>query len=175
MVTKNQKLTVLAFIEISIESSIKYEYEEATGRLVVNRFLHTSMHYPFNYGFIPGTISEDKDPLDILVLTLKQILPGTYLPVRIIGMLETEDEQGKDIKMIGVPADSVDPESEKIQNLLNLSQLTKDRIGHFFEYYKSLEKDKWVKVKQWHGKDESLQYLEKCYINKDDKKNALKL
>lgn len=153
----------MVFIEISSGSSIKYEFDEKTGRLMVDRFLHTSMHYPFNYGFIPETESEDGDPLDVLVLTLKEILPGTVLPVRIIGMLETNDEKGLDMKLVGVPADSVDPESCKVQNLLDLTQATKDRIVHFFEYYKSLEIGKWVKVKKWHGKKDTLQYLLKCF------------
>lgn len=154
--------TVDVFIEISVDSSVKYEFNEKEGRLVVDRFLFTSMHYPFNYGFIPKTVSEDGDPLDVLVLTIKQVLPGTILPTRIIGMLETEDEKGLDMKLVGVPADFVDPESFKVQNLLDLTQPTKERIAHFFEYYKSLEKDKWTKVKKWHGKEETLRYLEQC-------------
>jgi len=160
-IEKNGLINVL--IEISIGSSIKYEYDEKTGRLIVDRFLHTSMHYPFNYGFIPRTISEDGDPVDVLVLTLESIYPGTILPTRIIGMLATEDEHGRDIKLVGVPNDSIDPESYKIQNILDLSQPTKDRIVHFFEYYKSLEKGKWVKIKKWHGKDEAVNYLQKCF------------
>lgn len=163
--TKNNN-TVDVFIEISVGSSIKYEYDEKTGKLVVDRFLHTSMHYPFNYGFIPGTISEDKDPVDVLVLTLEGILPGTILPSRIVGMLETQDEMGTDMKLVAVPANSVDPESYKVQNVLDLTQPTKDRIAHFFEYYKTLEKGKWVKIKNWHGKNKALSYLLKCRKSK---------
>jgi len=162
MNNQKQKLNVDVLIEIAVDGSVKYEFDQKSGRLVVNRFLFTSMHYPFNYGFIPETLSEDGDPVDVLVLTLKQVQPGTILPTRIIGMLDTEDEEGEDIKLVGVPADSVDPESYKVHNLLDLTQPTKDRIAHFFEYYKSLEKGKWVKVKDWHGKEESLAYLEKC-------------
>jgi len=151
------------FIEISMGSNIKYEYDEKKNRLVVDRFLHTSMHYPFNYGFVPKTLSEDNDPTDILILTLGEILPGTFVPCRIVGMLETEDERGRDIKLVGVPADWVDPEASRIQNLLDLTPATKERISHFFEYYKSLEKGKWVKVREWYGKDDAYKYLEKCY------------
>lgn len=150
-------------IEISKGSCIKYEYDQKTGRLKVNRFLHTSMHYPFNYGFVSQTLADDGDPVDVLVLTLEEILPGTILPTRIVGMLETKDEAGEDEKLIGVPADSVDPESYRIQNLSDLTPATKERISHFFEYYKSLEKGKWVKVKKWYGKEDAHKYLEKCY------------
>ena len=161
----NAKNSIIdVFVEISIGKSIKYEFDRKRGRLVVDRFLHTSMHYPFNYGFIPNTQSEDNDPLDVLVLTLEEILPGTILPSRIVGMLETEDETGIDIKLIAVPADFVDPESYKVQDVLDLTQPTKDRIRHFFEYYKSLEKGKWVEVKKWHGKEKALEYLQKSYL-----------
>lgn len=162
----SDKSAVNVLIEISVGSSVKYEYDEVSGRLVVDRFLFTSMYYPFNYGFIPGTMSEDRDPLDVLVLTLKEIIPGTILPTRIIGMLETEDEEGKDIKLIGVPADFVDPESYKVQDALKLLSPTKERIAHFFEYYKTLERGKWVKVGKWHGKSDALKYLEKCFVGK---------
>lgn len=163
---KKNNQVVNVFIEISIGSSIKYEFDKKTHRLIVDRFLHTSMHYPFNYGFIPNTMSEDGDPLDVLVLTLEEILPGSILPTRIVGMLETEDEEGRDMKLIGVPTESVDPESYKIQNVLDLTQPTKERICHFFEFYKSLERGKWVKVKQWHGKEGALSYLQKSFVNK---------
>lgn len=158
---KENPAVINVYIEISVGGSVKYEYDEKTKQLKVDRFLFTSMYYPFNYGFIPGTLSEDGDPVDVLVLTIKELLPGTILPTRIIGMLETEDEGGKDMKLIGVPADSVDPESYKVQNLLDLMQPTKDRIAHFFEYYKSLEAGKWVKVKKWHSRQEALEYIKK--------------
>lgn len=161
MTTKKNRQVVNVFIEISKGCCVKYEYDEKTGRLFVDRFLYSSMHYPFNYGFVPETLSEDGDPIDVLVLTLGEVLPGTFLPTRIVGMLETEDEKGRDIKLIGVPIESVDPESHKVQNLLDLTQPTKERIAHFFEYYKSLEKGKWVKIKKWYGKKEALDYLKK--------------
>lgn len=164
MTKENNIVDVL--IEISVGGSVKYEYDEKNKCLRVDRFLFTSMYYPFNYGFILGTSSEDNDPLDVLVLTLKEIQPGTILPTRIIGMLETEDEHGKDIKMMGVPADSVDPESYKVQDALKLLTPTRERISHFFEYYKSLEKGKWVKVGKWEGKEEALKYLKKCSSKK---------
>lgn len=149
------------FIEISKGSSVKYEYDKKRGRLVVDRFLHTSMYYPFNYGFIPETKGDDGDPIDVLVLTLEVVLPGAILPSRVIGMLETEDENGHDAKLIAVPLDNIDPEAKRIKDVLDLTRSTKDRIAHFFEYYKSLEKGKWVKVKKWHGKKEAMEYLEK--------------
>lgn len=167
LLNHSDKSVVNVLIEISVGSSVKYEYDEKSGHLVVDRFLFTSMYYPFNYGFVPGTISEDGDPLDVLVLTLKEIVPGTILPTRIIGMLVTEDEEGKDIKLMGVPADFVDPESYKVQDALKLLPPTKERISHFFEYYKSLERGKWVKVGKWHGKNDALKYLEECLSKKE--------
>lgn len=159
MTSQNHKSIVDVFIEITKGSSVKYEYDEKTGRLVVDRFLHTSMYYPFNYGFVPETLSEDGDPVDVLVLTLEPVLPGAILPTRIIGMLETEDEEGRDIKLIGVPTEKIEADSSKVHNVLDLYSSTKDRIAHFFEYYKSLERGKWVKVKKWSGKDEAVNYL----------------
>jgi len=156
---KNQNQIVNALIEISKGSSVKYEYDETTDRLVVDRFLHTSMYYPFNYGFIPKTLSEDGDPVDVLVLTLEAVFPGAILPTRIVGMLETEDEGGRDVKLIGVPIEKIEADSVKVQNVLDLYPSTKDRITHFFEYYKSLEKGKWVKIKKWSGKNEAIKYL----------------
>lgn len=155
---------VEVFIEISMGSSVKYEFDKEKNILKVDRFLHTSMHYPFNYGFILNTLSEDGDPLDALVLCLEVILPGTILPARIVGMLETEDEKGKDIKIVCVPADSVDPEAYKVQDVLDLTNSTKQRITHFFEFYKSLEKGKFVRVKKWYGKKKAVDYLKQTMI-----------
>lgn len=153
---------VEVFIEISAGSNIKYEYCPESKMLKVNRFLRTSMIYPFNYGFIPNTISEDGDPVDALVLTSEKILPGTIIPSKVIGVLETEDEKGKDCKIICVPSESIDPDSRYFDNLNDLTRPTKEKITHFFEYYKSLEKGKWVKIIKWGNKTAAMQYLEKA-------------
>jgi len=156
--------TVKVFIEISKGSSVKYELDEESNRLVVDRFLHTSMYYPFNYGFVPETKGPDGDPLDVLVLTLEPVMPGAILPSRIVGMLETEDERGEDVKLIAVPINTVEPESERVNDVLDLTKPTKDRITHFFEYYKTLEHGKWVKIKKWFGKKAALEYLKECQL-----------
>lgn len=140
---------VSLFIEISKGGSVKDEFDEKSSRPVVNRFLPPSRDYPFNYGFVPETSSEDVDPNDALVLTSEPVLPGAILPTRIVGMLETNDEEGRDIKLIGVPPEKIKTDSSKVLNVLNLTHSAKDRIAHFFEYYKIPEKGEWVKVKKW--------------------------
>ena len=150
------------FIEISKGSSVKYEYDESRQCLVVDRFLHTSMYYPFNYGFITETQSEDGDPIDTLVLTQETVLPGTIIKTRVIGMLETEDENGQDFKLINVPINIIDPDVTEINDIFDVREATRHKIRHFFEYYKSLEKNKWVKVKDWQGREKAIAYLIKA-------------
>lgn len=161
MIKKNGNV-VEVFIEISKHSSVKYEYDEVRQCLMVDRFLHTSMYYPFNYGFIADTQSEDSDPIDALVLTQEAVLPGTIIKTRIIGMLETEDENGRDFKLITVPINSIDPDVIEIKDIFDVREATRHKIMHFFEYYKSLEKNKWVKVKNWQGREKAMIYFEKA-------------
>jgi len=133
-------------VEISKGSLVKYEEDKNTGKMVVNRFLYTAMNYPFNYGYIPNTLAEDGDALDIAVVSTCAVFPGCILPSRIIGMLEMEDEAGIDHKIIAVPIEKIDPCLAHINDIDDLGQYTKNRIKHFFEYYKSIEPKKWVKV-----------------------------
>lgn len=130
---------------------IKYEVDEESGALFVDRFVGTSMSYPLNYGFIPQTLGEDGDPLDVLVYTPYNLLPGVVVPCRVLGMLDMEDESGGDSKLIALPTEKVLPQFKHIQKLEDLGELLLKRVEHFFEHYKDLEEGKWVKIKGWHG------------------------
>ncbi len=143
-------------IEIPQNTGIKYEVDEESGEIFVDRFLYTAMQYPFNYGFIPGTKGEDGDPFDVLVISSQAVAPGAVLPSRVIGMLETEDEEGVDHKFIAVPRAKIDPYFAKINDVADLDEIYREKIKHFFEHYKELEKGKWVKVKNFIGAREAM-------------------
>lgn len=148
-------------VEIPQWSHIKYEVDEDSGELFVDRFLHTAMAYPANYGFVPGTEAEDGDPVDVLVMSSGSVHPGSVLPTRIIGMLEMEDEKGIDHKLLGVPPAKIDPFYSHVNDLDDLNDAVKARIKHFFEHMKELEPNKWVKVKDFLGKDRAIEELKK--------------
>ncbi len=149
------------FVEIPKDSSIKYELDKDSGVIFVDRFLYTAMQYPFNYGFVPNTISEDGDPLDVLVLSEHEVLPGTVIPCVVIGMLEMEDEAGIDTKIMAVPTMKVDPLYGEL-TMDTVPKAVKNKIKHFFENYKTLEPGKWVKIKEWKGKDVALDAVKKA-------------
>jgi inorganic pyrophosphatase len=140
---------VNVFIEIPQGGQIKYEVNEETGALFVDRFLYTSMSYPFNYGFICGTKGEDGDPLDAIVLSSMPVQAGVVLPSQPIGLLEMEDEEGVDTKIIAVPTAKIDPYFGSYKDVKDLPEMVKSKIKHFFEHYKELEPGKWVKLKNW--------------------------
>lgn len=152
---------VNVFIEIPKDGNIKYELDKDSGAIFVDRFLHTAMQYPFNYGFIPNTLSEDGDPIDVLVLGDQEVMPGTVIPSKIIGMLEMTDEAGIDTKVIAVPTEKIDPFSSEINDISDVSNSIKNKIKHFFENYKTLEPGKWVKIKEWKGKAEAIAAVKK--------------
>lgn len=144
---------VNVFIEISQGSSVKYEVDKESGILRVDRFVHTSAGYPFNYGFIPKTKAPDGDPVDVMVISSDVIIPGAIVSVRPIGLLQMEDEEGQDNKIIAVPVSKIDPHYEDIHDIADIDNHTKKKIKHFFEIYKQLEQDKWVKTGDFLGKD----------------------
>ncbi|MEM4825020.1 MAG: inorganic diphosphatase, partial [Desulfurococcaceae archaeon] len=149
-------------IEIPINSGVKYEIDKETGLLLVDRILYTSMVYPFNYGFIPGTLEEDGDPVDVLVISSDPLVPGSIIKVKPIGLLETEDEKGFDSKVVAVPADKIDPRYQNINDIDDLPDAIKQRIEHFFAHYKELEKGKWVKVLGWKKRDHALEKIKQA-------------
>jgi inorganic pyrophosphatase len=128
---------------------IKYEMDKASGALVVDRFLYTSMHYPGNYGFIPNTLSDDGDPCDVVVVNHRAIIPGAIMRCRIIGVLIMEDEAGGDEKLLAVPAPKLTQRYAKIVNYTDLPEITIQQVEHFFAHYKDLEPGKWVKIVRW--------------------------
>ena len=132
---------------------VKYELDKESGALFVNRFLHTAMYYPANYGFIPNTLSEDGDPCDVLALSQVPVAPGAVIRCRPVGALLMEDEHGIDEKILAVPVDELNPYFDGIANYTDLPQILLDQIDHFFRHYKELEKGKWVKVGGWADRD----------------------
>ena len=138
---------VNVIIEVPVGGDpIKYEMDKDAGALYVDRFLYTPMVYPGNYGFIPHTLAEDGDPVDVLVCNTRAIVPGAIMNVRPIGVLLMEDEAGPDEKIIAVPVSRLTLRYRSIENYTDLPQITTDQIQHFFEHYKDLEGDKWVKT-----------------------------
>ena len=147
-------------IEVSVGGEpIKYEMDKASGALVVDRFLYTPMRYPGNYGFVPGTLSEDGDPIDVLVCNTRTLVPGAVINCRPIGVLIMEDDGGQDEKVIAVPSSKISRRYENILNFDDLPEITLDQIKHFFEHYKDLEPDKWVKIEGWSSADKARQLI----------------
>jgi inorganic pyrophosphatase len=140
---------IYVVVEIPKNSNIKYELDEETGILFVDRKLHTSMVYPFNYGFVPQTKEADGDPIDILILSNDQFSPLSVVKSKPIGVLIMEDEEGKDSKIIAVPHEKIDFDYSRYREIDQLDSRTLDKIKHFFEHYKELEKGKFVKVTGW--------------------------
>ncbi|MGB7301427.1 MAG: inorganic diphosphatase [Burkholderiaceae bacterium] len=143
-------------IEIPMAADpIKYEVDKETGALFVDRFMGTSMHYPCNYGYVPNTIADDGDPVDVLVITPFPVHVGAVVRSRPVGILQMEDEAGGDAKLLAVPIDSVLPIYKHWRKPDDIACERLSQIQHFFEHYKDLEKGKWVKVKGWAGPDEA--------------------
>lgn len=128
---------------------VKYELDKDSGAMFVDRFLHTAMHYPGNYGFIPHTLSGDGDPVDVLVVNRTPVMPGAVMPVRPVGVLVMEDEAGMDEKIIAVPADALHPYHRDVKNYTDLRPINREQIEHFFKHYKDLEKGKWSETVRW--------------------------
>ncbi|MBI2442842.1 MAG: inorganic diphosphatase [Candidatus Levybacteria bacterium] len=152
---------VNVLIEIPKDSNIKYEVDKDSGFIFVDRFLHTAMVYPFNYGFIPGTHAEDGDAVDVLVMSEHPVAPGVVIPSVVIGMLEMEDEAGIDTKILAVPTKKIDPFFGSFVTIEDVPEAIKNKMKHFFENYKTLEPGKWVKVKNWQGKDKAVEAIKK--------------
>lgn len=145
-------------IEIPMNAApVKYEVDKDSGALFVDRFLSTAMFYPANYGYIPQTLSDDGDPVDVLVLTPVPVQYGSVIPVRLLGMLKMTDESGIDAKLLAVPTRKICPLYDNINSYLDLPQATLDVIAHFFTHYKDLEKGKWVKVEGWSDANTAMQ------------------
>jgi inorganic pyrophosphatase len=147
---------VNVIIEIPANSvPVKYEVDKETGAMFVDRFLRSSMHYPCNYGYVPNTLSDDGDPVDVLVLTPVPLITGSVIKVRPIAMLSMVDESGIDAKILAVPADKLTPVYREMKGPQDVSQYQLEIIEHFFAHYKDLEPNKWVKIEGWLGVEDA--------------------
>jgi inorganic pyrophosphatase len=149
-VGRNPPHDVNAVVEIPLGGvPVKYEFDKASGALYVDRFLHTAMFYPGNYGFIPHTLSEDGDPCDVIVMAQVPVVPGAVIRCRPVGALLMEDEAGKDEKVLAVPVDDLHPFYTGVGSYRDLPAVMLEQIAHFFRHYKDLEKGKWVTIVRW--------------------------
>lgn len=156
----NPPWDVNALIEIPQGGSpVKYEIDKDSGAMFVDRFLHTAMYYPGNYGFIPHTLSEDGDPCDIVVAGVAAVVPGCIIRCRPVGALLMQDEKGADEKILAVPVDSLHPFYSGVKSYLDLPTILIEQIQHFFEHYKDLERGKWVQVVKWIGPEEAAEMI----------------
>lgn len=143
---------------------IKYEMNKAAGTLFVDRFLYTPMRYPGNYGFVPHTLSDDGDPIDVLVANTRPIVAGAVINVRPVGVLKMEDESGGDEKILAVPVPKLTRRYEHVHNYTDMPRITLEQIQHFFEHYKDLEPGKWVRVIGWGDAAEARQLIQQAII-----------
>ncbi len=148
---KNLPDDINVIIEIPSHSDpVKYEVDKETGALFVDRFMNTAMFYPCNYGYVPHTLSDDGDPVDVLVVSPYALISGSVVECRPVGMLKMTDESGEDAKVIAVPHDEM---YDDVKDVNDLPTRLLDQLAHFFEHYKDLEKNKWVRIDGWLGID----------------------
>lgn len=163
---KNPPEDIYVAIEIPANSSpVKYEIDKDMGAVMVDRFMTAPMFYPANYGFIPHTLADDGDPLDVLVITPYPVQPGSVIRCRPVGVLNMEDEAGGDAKLVAVPHDKLTKAYTDVKDIDDVPQLLRDQIQHFFENYKTLEPGKWVKVQNWDNADAARRAVEESVAN----------
>ena len=138
---------------------VKYEMDKKSGALYVDRVMHTSMRYPCNYGFVPHTLSEDGDPIDILVASPVEVLCGCIVRCRPIGVLRMKDEKGADEKILAVPVDALNPYYADVEEYTDLPKILLEQIAHFFAHYKDLEPGKWVELEGWESSTHAAQLI----------------
>ena len=156
----NPPYEVNVIIEIPLGGvPVKYEMDKDFGAMYVDRFLHTAMYYPCNYGFVPHTLSDDGDPIDAAVVGQIPVIPGVVIRSRPVGVLMMEDESGVDEKILCVPVDDLHPFYTNVSSYRDLRPILIEQIAHFFEHYKDLEKGKWVKVQRWGEAEEAKQLI----------------
>ncbi len=160
-VGRNPPYEINVVIEVPLGGDpVKYELDKASGAMFVDRFLHTAMTYPCNYGFIPHTLAADGDPTDVLVAGRVPVVPGAVIRARPVGVLLMEDESGSDEKILAVPTDDLHPFYTDIGSYRALPKILLDQISHFFAHYKDLEPDKWVRVDRWGEPEEAHKLIE---------------
>ena len=165
--TENFPTTFYVLVEISMGSNCKYEYNEKLESIILDRVLFTPMKYPANYGMILKTQGKDGDPLDVLLISSAAIQPGILVKCRAVGLAEMRDEEGIDDKVIAVPVDEVDPNSETIKDIDDIPQFQKNIFKHFFEHYKELESGKFMKFIGFKGKKVATDLILSSYDKSD--------
>lgn len=151
---KNPPKDINVIIEVPVGGEpIKYEMDKEAGCLYVDRFLYTPMRYPGNYGFVPHTLSEDGDPIDVVIVNQRPIIPGAVMSCRPIGVFMMSDEKGNDEKILAVPSSKLTKRYENVKSYKDLPEIIIKQVEHFFEHYKDLEPGKWVKVTGWQDVD----------------------
>lgn len=153
-------INVLVEIPQGSTEPVKYELDKKSGALFVDRFLHTAMFYPANYGFVPHTLALDGDPIDVLVISRSAVVPGSIIRSRPIGVLNLNDEHGQDEKIVAVPVDALHPFYSDVKTYTDLPKLLLDQIAHFLQHYKDLEKGKFVSDIAWEGPEKAAEFLE---------------
>ena len=153
-------MQIKVFVEIPKGSQNKYERDEETGEIVLDRVLYGPHYFPFEYGSIPGTKAEDGDPLDVVLLCSHPTFPGCVVQAEVIGYLEMEDEKGIDHKIIAVPVEKIDPRWAEVKDVMDLGSHQRAEIKEFFETYKRLEPNKWVKVTDFKSREEAEKIIE---------------
>ena len=161
IINNNFPYLVPAFIEISKGSNIKYEWDPVNNILMLDRILHSSVVYPENYGFIPQTLCEDGDPLDVLILSNHSLQPGSVVYIRPLCYMNMTDEKGKDEKLLAVL--EKDPYFSDFKSMKDISQHKLNEIKEFFNTYKNLEKDKWTQIKEWNDIDKTIELIKKTH------------
>jgi inorganic pyrophosphatase len=160
---KNPPEDINVIIEVPVGGEpIKYEIEKESGTLFVDRFLYTPMRYPGNYGFVPHTLSADGDPIDVVVCSTRAIVPGAVMNCRPVGVLLMEDDGGGDEKILAVPSTKLTRRYESVSDYTDLPEITRSQIKHFFEHYKDLEPNKWVKIQRWGDAAEAKRLIEEA-------------
>jgi inorganic pyrophosphatase len=163
---KNPPEEINVVIEIPLGGEpVKYELDKESGLMFVDRFLHTAMFYPGNYGFIPHTLSGDGDPCDVLVVGRVPVIPGAVVRCRPIGVLHMKDEGGEDEKIIAAPADRLNSFYARVETYKDLPPIHCEQIAHFFQHYKDLEKGKWVTIVRWGDAEEAKALILKGITN----------
>lgn len=150
---------IYAHVEVPQGSNVKYEIDEDSGVLMVDRFVHTPMVYPMNYAYIPQTLANDGDPIDVLIPTPEPLIPGCVIRCRPVGVLIMEDESGMDEKIIAVPHHKVNPRYDEVQELSDLPKFLVEQVTYFFEHYKDMNPEKWVKVQGMEGKEKAFELI----------------
>jgi len=162
---ENPPEEINVIVEIPKDSKNKYEIDEEQGFIALDRALYSSVYFPFEYGTMPQTLSEDGDPLDVVLLSSFPTFPGCVVKSRPIGVFLMEDEAGVDNKIVAVPKTKLDPRFKEIKTIEDLGEHQKKEIQEFFETYKRLEPNKFVKVKGWEAKEKALEIIEKAVRN----------